>query len=106
MKEVQQDVGDKVRVGCASQRVDPYGVGVGGIDHDDISLPGLVGTSQDVVDQIAFRVNDDYATALCDVLKGQVCQQGRLAHSGRTKDVQMAQRIRYGKRDRATVVGW
>ena len=76
MKEVQQDVGDKIRVACASQRVDPYRIGVCGIDHNDISLPGLVGASQDVVDQIAFRVNDDYATALCDVLKGQVGQHG------------------------------
>lgn len=74
----------------ASQRVEPNGCeGVGRVQDDDVILAMFRDAGEDVVDQGAFRLDDDQAASGLDVRQRQVSEQGRFADAGWSKDMQV-----------------
>ncbi|NHA00630.1 hypothetical protein G5V59_12990 [Nocardioides sp. W3-2-3] len=57
------------------------------VQDDHVIAPMLRDPSQDVADEIGFRVNDDDAMAGLDVLQSQVGEQGGLSGAGWPNDV-------------------
>ena len=95
VKHGQDLIGNQLRVtGRASERVQADGpLRIRWIKNHNIAKPALRNASQNVVDELAFRVDDNHSPAGGHVLDDQVQENRALAGAGRPDDVQVLESV-------------